>query len=60
MAFTLPALPYALDALEPHIDATTMGIHHGIIIRRMSPISTLRSARRRNSRRCQSKRCSPI
>jgi superoxide dismutase, Fe-Mn family len=28
MAFTLPALPYALDALEPHIDATTMGIHH--------------------------------
>jgi Fe-Mn family superoxide dismutase len=29
MAHTLPALPYALDALEPHIDATTMGIHHG-------------------------------
>ncbi len=29
MAFTLPALPYALDALEPNIDATTMGIHHG-------------------------------
>lgn len=29
MPFTLPALPYALDALEPHIDATTMGIHHG-------------------------------
>ncbi len=29
MAYTLPALPYALDALEPHIDATTMGIHHG-------------------------------
>ena len=29
MAFTLPALPYALDALEPHIDAATMGIHHG-------------------------------
>jgi len=29
MAFTLPALPYELDALEPHIDATTMGIHHG-------------------------------
>jgi superoxide dismutase, Fe-Mn family len=29
MAATLPALPYALDALEPHIDATTMGIHHG-------------------------------
>jgi Fe-Mn family superoxide dismutase len=26
---TLPALPYAQDALEPHIDATTMGIHHG-------------------------------
>ena len=29
MAFSLPSLPYALDALEPHIDATTMGIHHG-------------------------------
>ena len=29
MAFTLPALPYALDALEPNIDATTMGIQHG-------------------------------
>jgi superoxide dismutase, Fe-Mn family len=28
MAFTLPALPYAFDALEPHIDATTMQIHH--------------------------------
>ncbi len=28
MAFTLPALPYALDALEPHIDAKTMEIHH--------------------------------
>ena len=29
MAFTLPALPYAHEALEPHIDATTMKIHHG-------------------------------
>ena len=29
MAFTLPALPYATDALEPHIDKTTMEIHHG-------------------------------
>ncbi|MCP5552065.1 MAG: superoxide dismutase [Akkermansiaceae bacterium] len=29
MAHTLPALPYALDALEPHIDARTMEIHHG-------------------------------
>ena len=29
MAFTLPNLPYALDALEPHIDAKTMEIHHG-------------------------------
>jgi Fe-Mn family superoxide dismutase len=29
MAFTLPALGYALDALEPHIDARTMEIHHG-------------------------------
>ena len=29
MAHTLPALPYAHDALEPHIDAQTMEIHHG-------------------------------
>lgn len=29
MAFELPPLPYAQDALEPHIDARTMGIHHG-------------------------------
>lgn len=28
MAYTLPELPYAKDALEPHIDATTMEIHH--------------------------------
>src|SRR5437660_11547884 len=27
-AFTLPKLPYAFDALEPHIDAKTMEIHH--------------------------------
>jgi Fe-Mn family superoxide dismutase len=29
MAFTLPALPFAPDALEPHIDSQTMQIHHG-------------------------------
>jgi Fe-Mn family superoxide dismutase len=29
MAFTLPDLPYAANALEPHIDARTMEIHHG-------------------------------
>ena len=29
MAFELPQLPYAYDALEPHIDAKTMEIHHG-------------------------------
>jgi len=29
MAFVLPALPYATDALEPHIDKMTMEIHHG-------------------------------
>jgi Fe-Mn family superoxide dismutase len=29
MAFTLDPLPYAFDALEPHIDARTMEIHHG-------------------------------
>lgn len=28
MSFTLPPLPYAYDALEPHIDARTMEIHH--------------------------------
>ena len=28
MAYTLPALPYAYNALEPHIDAKTMEIHH--------------------------------
>ncbi len=28
MAFELPALPYGFDALEPHIDAKTMEIHH--------------------------------
>ncbi|MCB9848917.1 MAG: superoxide dismutase [Phycisphaeraceae bacterium] len=28
MAFELPALPYAINALEPHIDARTMEIHH--------------------------------
>ncbi|WP_228063670.1 superoxide dismutase [Faecalibacter rhinopitheci] len=28
MAFELPQLPYAFDALEPHIDAKTMEIHH--------------------------------
>jgi Fe-Mn family superoxide dismutase len=29
MAYTLPPLPYAPDALEPHIDKMTMEIHHG-------------------------------
>ena len=29
MAFTLPELPYPKDALEPHIDAQTMEVHHG-------------------------------
>jgi superoxide dismutase, Fe-Mn family len=29
MPFTLPPLPYATDALEPHIDKLTMEIHHG-------------------------------
>ena len=29
MNFKLPNLPYALDALEPHIDSRTMEIHHG-------------------------------
>src|ERR1043165_9986278 len=29
MPFTLPPLPYAPDALEPHVDKMTMEIHHG-------------------------------
>ncbi|MBS0195199.1 MAG: superoxide dismutase [Planctomycetes bacterium] len=29
MPLTLPALPYAFDALEPHVDSQTMQIHHG-------------------------------
>jgi Fe-Mn family superoxide dismutase len=29
VAFTLPPLPYAPEALEPHIDAATMKVHHG-------------------------------
>jgi Fe-Mn family superoxide dismutase len=29
MAYTLPELPYAHNALEPHVDAKTMEIHHG-------------------------------
>jgi superoxide dismutase, Fe-Mn family len=29
MPYVLPPLPYAFDALEPHIDARTMEIHHG-------------------------------
>jgi superoxide dismutase, Fe-Mn family len=29
MPFTLPPLPYPANALEPHIDARTMEIHHG-------------------------------
>ncbi|MFC0269439.1 superoxide dismutase [Kushneria aurantia] len=29
MAYKLPELPYAFDALEPHIDAQTMELHHG-------------------------------
>lgn len=29
MAFQLPNLPYGFDALEPHVDARTMEIHHG-------------------------------
>ncbi|MCZ6753935.1 MAG: superoxide dismutase, partial [Gemmatimonadetes bacterium] len=28
MSFTLPDLPYAYNALEPHIDERTMEIHH--------------------------------
>ncbi len=28
MPYSLPELPYAYDALEPHIDARTMEIHH--------------------------------
>jgi Fe-Mn family superoxide dismutase len=39
MAYELPKLPYAFNALEPHIDAKTMEIHYGTI----RPISTTRT-----------------
>jgi Fe-Mn family superoxide dismutase len=29
MSLTLPCLPYALDALEPHISRRTLAVHHG-------------------------------
>ena len=29
MAFQLPELPYALDALEPHMSRRTLALHHG-------------------------------
>ena len=29
MTHTLPSLAYSVDALEPHVDARTMEIHHG-------------------------------
>ncbi|MFN9790743.1 MAG: superoxide dismutase [Fe], partial [Holosporales bacterium] len=29
MSFTLPPLPYAINALEPHISSRTLEIHHG-------------------------------
>ncbi len=29
MAYTLPQLPYATDALAPHISAATLEVHHG-------------------------------
>ncbi len=35
MAFTLPALSYATDALEPYIDKATMEIHYGNTTRPM-------------------------
>ena len=31
MSFELPALPYAMDALEPYISAKTMEFHYGTI-----------------------------
>ena len=41
MSFELPALPYAHDALEPHIDTRTMEIHHANIMLDTPTISTL-------------------
>ena len=29
MSYSLPSLEYSVDALEPHVDARTMEIHHG-------------------------------
>ena len=43
MAYELPKLPYDYNALEPHIDARTMEIHHRSIIRLISPTLTTRS-----------------
>ena len=34
MAYELPSLPYANDALEPYISAKTLKIHHGVLQRR--------------------------
>lgn len=36
MSFELPALPYAKDALAPHISAETIEYHYGNIIKLMS------------------------
>ena len=59
MAFTLPALPYAFDALEPHIDKTTMGDpSRQASCRLRGRISTRRSNRRRSSRARAWKNCS--
>ncbi len=42
MSYTLPSLPYAYDATEPHFDKQTMEIHHTNTIRLTSTTPTRR------------------
>ena len=56
MAYEVPPLPYEFDALEPHIDAQTMGIHHDkhhqAYVTTRTPRSRARSGRTSPSSRC--------
>ena len=57
MAYTLPPLPYPTNALEPHIDAQTMEIHHGkhhnaYVTNLNAALERLRSSRTSRSKTC--------